>query len=235
MLAYRDDDDKDMMRMMMMRMMMMRMAICDNWNALFHWFIFIFRTGSDYARGWRYAMEQVKAGRVVMSVDCTDLLNRRHIDLEKKDNGLICHYPEDDWLPFSSVIVRDPSGKRIASSDVPPGSLAVVTYGTGVVEALQLGGDVDGEPFYVVETPLLSDVPQELEMLMPNLKAVLFADICKDGGHPYATTVTRLKAKKLLPDRWECVAATPTYNPLGTTLTFTEASDIQRGLQTLNQ
>jgi len=69
-----------------------------------------YSNGSDYARGWRYCIEQAKKGRVVMSVDCTDLLNRRHVDPDAKDNDLMCHYPEKGVLPFSSVITRDPKG-----------------------------------------------------------------------------------------------------------------------------
>ena len=39
-----------------------------------------YSNGADYVRGWRYAMHQVKAGRVVMSVDSTNLLNQRSSD-----------------------------------------------------------------------------------------------------------------------------------------------------------
>ena len=38
-----------------------------------------YSNGLDYVRGWRYAFAQAQAGRVVMSVDATHLLNLRHM------------------------------------------------------------------------------------------------------------------------------------------------------------
>ena len=39
-------------------------------------------------------MRQVRAGRVVMSLDSTDLLNRRHIRESVKDGKLLTKYPD---------------------------------------------------------------------------------------------------------------------------------------------
>ena len=44
-----------------------------------------YSNGADYVKGLRYAVAQARAGRIVMTVDSTDLLNRRH--LFDKDNG----------------------------------------------------------------------------------------------------------------------------------------------------
>jgi len=38
-----------------------------------------FSNGRDYVKGWRHAVRQAEAGRVVMVVDSTALLNRRHL------------------------------------------------------------------------------------------------------------------------------------------------------------
>ncbi|GAB5358588.1 hypothetical protein AAMO2058_000471300 [Amorphochlora amoebiformis] len=195
-----------------------------------------YSNGRDYVRGWRYALEQAKGGRLVMSVDCTDLLNRRHVDLDAKDSRLLYSFPEDGVLPFSSVVSYDPHGNRMeddAAVDIPAGSVAIITYGTGIPEALKVQRKEKelGRSLYVIDTPLLSEVPQDLREIMPKLSSVLFADICKDGGHPYATTISRLQSESLLPSAWQCIAATPSYNPLGTYLTFTGEEDIQDGLR----
>ena len=48
-----------------------------------------YSNGADYVRGWRYAMLQARAGRVVMSVDSTNLLNQRHLfDVDDKCTSL---------------------------------------------------------------------------------------------------------------------------------------------------
>ena len=38
-----------------------------------------YSNGADWVRGWRYGLHQARAGRVVMSVDSTNLLNARHL------------------------------------------------------------------------------------------------------------------------------------------------------------
>ena len=53
-----------------------------------------YSNGPDYARGFRYAIEQARAGRVVMSVDSTNLLNLRHV--LDRDNAWQFPYTKDD-------------------------------------------------------------------------------------------------------------------------------------------
>ena len=57
---------------------------------------------------------------------------------------------------------------------------------------------------------------------------VVLADPCKHGQHPFAAFAVELHAEGTLASggRWRCVAAPPTYNPLGRTLTFLSAEDI---------
>ncbi|KNC70674.1 hypothetical protein SARC_16800, partial [Sphaeroforma arctica JP610] len=57
-------------------------------------------------------------------------------------------------------------------------------------------------------------------------EAVVFADVCKHGQQPLGGFITSLHAEGLLPSRWQSVAAMNTYNPLGSTLTFTSRNDI---------
>jgi 2-oxoisovalerate dehydrogenase E1 component len=51
-----------------------------------------FSNGRDYARGFRHALRQAKAGRVVMTVDCTALLNERHV--HGRDGAWATAWPE---------------------------------------------------------------------------------------------------------------------------------------------
>ena len=52
-------------------------------------------------------MRQVRAGRVVMSLDSTDLLNRRHIRDSMKDGKLLTNYPHinERELEFGDIIL----------------------------------------------------------------------------------------------------------------------------------
>eukprot|EP01065_Artemidia_motanka_P042786 TRINITY_DN5793_c1_g1_i1.p1 TRINITY_DN5793_c1_g1~~TRINITY_DN5793_c1_g1_i1.p1 ORF type:complete len:824 (+),score=262.69 TRINITY_DN5793_c1_g1_i1:72-2543(+) len=187
-----------------------------------------FSNGRDYQRGMRRAIEYAKAGRVVMSVDCTALLNVRSI----VGDDLAWEMPAataGDVGSFDEVTVYG-SGKR----------LAIVTYGNGVLTALQARAileknGVDGVT--VVDCPLLSRVPKGLEEVLKGscpwhqhehgIERVVFADICKFGQHPLGATVCALQNKRLLPGGyWEVVAAQPTYNPLGTYLTFLNTQDV---------
>lgn len=65
-----------------------------------------YSNGSDYARGMRHAVRQAKAGRIVMTVDSTALLNERHVS-DDKDNAWMFPYPvgEDDEMDFDEVVV----------------------------------------------------------------------------------------------------------------------------------
>jgi len=183
-----------------------------------------FSNGADYARGLRHAVAQAEAGRVVMSVDSTELLNRRH--LFDRDGAWMRPYPADpaDVLAFDEVVTHG-DGDR----------LLIVTYGNGVPTALRAcrtleeAHGVSGA--VVVDAPYLSDVPRGLGELIAarGFQAVLFADVCKLGQHPQAGHVVKLQSHGLLPHRWRSIGAAPTYNPLGSTVTFLSEDDIVQG------
>ena len=68
-----------------------------------------YSNGRDYVRGMRHAVRQAKAGRVVMTVDSTALLNERHVG-DDKDNAWMFPYPvemggEEDEMDFDEVVV----------------------------------------------------------------------------------------------------------------------------------
>lgn len=182
-----------------------------------------YSNGPDYARGLRFAMEQARAGRVVMTVDCTHLLNLRHV-----------HGQDGQWyFPYtSSTELQSWEDVRVypgTGTDGP--KVAVVAYGNGVVTALQARALVpDHLQVTVIDCPLISAVPQGLRdhLAEHTYDRLVFADICKQGQHPFAAFVCTLGSEGLLPGSWACVAATPTYNPLGSMVTFTSAEDIAR-------
>jgi hypothetical protein len=187
-----------------------------------------YSNGPDYVRGMRHALRQVKAGRVVMSVDCTHLLNLRHV--YEQDRGWEFAYPEktqcdkDDMLTFDEVVCYGTG----------TGRLAIVAYGSGVVIALQArrammqSGIIDNEDKVdVIDCPLLSRVPQGLEECISLYSAVLFADICKEGpGSVLAHHACNLHQQQCLPPLWDVVGAARSYNPLGSLCTFLNQDDI---------
>jgi 2-oxoisovalerate dehydrogenase E1 component len=86
-----------------------------------------FSNGEDYVRGFRHALLQAKAGRIVVIVDCTELLNLRH--LFGKDRAWERPYPPSDMnglMNFDEV-------RRFGTI----GRVAIVSFGNGVVAALQ--------------------------------------------------------------------------------------------------
>jgi len=181
-----------------------------------------YSNGADYARGLRYVVAQAAAGRVVMLVDSTDLLNRRH--LFDKDGAWMRPYPRDrgDVRAYDEVTLH---GEGEA--------LLIVSYGNGVPTALRARRRLEEEHgvtgVVVADAPLLSDVPEELAALLPRFGAVVFADVCKLGQHPQAGQIVKLQQRELLPLRWRSVAATPAYNPLGSMVTFLNEDDIIAG------
>jgi hypothetical protein len=66
----------------------------------------------------------------------------------------------------------------------------------------------------VVDVPYLSGLSEGLKQLLPQFDAAIFVDICKEGQQPFASMVCQLQTLRLLPPRWECVAAPRTYNPV---------------------
>lgn len=178
-----------------------------------------YSNGADYARGLRYAFQQAKAGRVVMTVDSTNLLNMRHLH---QDKDFLWQFPlteENEYLSWDEVI-------QYGHGD----ALAIVTYGNGVVTALQAQKELEEKfgagTIQVVDSPYLSHVPTILKSKLSTVQRVLFADVCKAGQHPFGNFICDLQDLDALPKNWLCVTAQPTYNPLGNTLTFLNKEDI---------
>jgi hypothetical protein len=122
--------------------------------------------------------------------------------------------------------------------------LAIVTYGNGVVTALQAqreleelarasGGAAERKNVVIVDCPLLSDVPAELPQALRGARSVLFADICKEGAAPLTTHVAKLQAMGALPASWLALTAPKTYNPLGNVTTFLNVDDVTAGARAL--
>lgn len=193
-----------------------------------------YSNGADYVKGMRNAVGLAKAGRIVMSVDCTALLNTRH--LHGSDRGWETTYPTADNC-VDPVIDLDYVGRYGTS-----GSMALVTYGNGVVTALQArkklvdeGNMVSEDELDIIDSPLLSEVSKGLAEALPSYKKVLFADICKGGpgGGILSPLVTSLHEKGVLPSHWGFCAAPRTYNPLGSMETFLNVEDICEAVQKL--
>lgn len=189
-----------------------------------------YSNGEDYVRGFRNAIRQAKAGRVVMSVDCTHLLNLRH--LHGKDRGWERPYPEKAENGDASLISFD-FVRRYGTE----GSRAIVTYGNGVVTALQARQQMveneilsSTEELDVIDCPYLSATPQRLKDVIGQYKegGVVFVDICKEGpsGSVLSNVVCSLQSERYLPDKWQLVAAPRTYNPLGNMCTFLNQKDL---------
>lgn len=177
-----------------------------------------YSNGPDYARGLRYSLEQARAGRVVMLVDSTYLLNLRH--LSGRDDRWRLPYTSEGEAMDWDVVRRYGRGAR----------LALVTYGEGVIRCLQAKATLE-EKFgvsdvVVIDTPLLSRVPGGLAEALVEFQGVVFADVCKHGQHPYGGFITELQSRNALPTNWNCVTACPTYNPLGCTVTFLSEDDV---------
>lgn len=190
-----------------------------------------YSNGADYVRGWRYAMHQARAGRVVMSVDSTNLLNQRHLfDTDDKwrrpfpaDGEMLTF---DDVVQYGGMCDGDQFGRNSGAT------MGIVSYGNGVPTALrareelaeELGLDV--KSIVVIDSPYLSCASKGLREAVKDLECVVFADVCKQGQHPLAGIACELQQDGVLPQAWQCIAATPTYNPLGSTVTFTSEEDI---------
>jgi len=194
-----------------------------------------YSNGEDYVRGFRNAICQAKAGRVVMSVDCTNLLNLRH--LHNKDRGWERSYPaknnKTDLVSFDFV-------RRYGTQ----GSNAIIAYGNGVVAALQarqqlvaMGALTSVDDLDVIDCPYLSSTPQGLKDTISQYRdgKILFADICKEGpsGCVLSNMVCSLRSEGILPHHWELVSAPRTYNPLGNMSTFLNEDDIVSAFKTL--
>jgi TPP-dependent pyruvate/acetoin dehydrogenase alpha subunit/pyruvate/2-oxoglutarate/acetoin dehydrogenase E1 component len=166
-----------------------------------------YSNGVDYVKGMRYALQQAKAGRIVMTVDSTALLNLRGKNTQK--------YPLAGHWTFDDVHIHEVDKKSKSKK-------CVVTYGTGVVEAMrarELGLDAT-----IIDCPLLSDLPKNLDL--SQYTDVIFFDPCKEGQNPLSGHITKLQNQKKLPKKWGLIAAPKTYNPLGQLLTFISAEQL---------
>lgn len=86
-----------------------------------------YSNGSDYVRGIRYSIRQAAVGRIVMSIDSTDLLNRRHLGV--KDDLWLTQFPlasqtQESELDFDQIGVYSGTWKD--------GSLSTGTNRTSV-------------------------------------------------------------------------------------------------------
>jgi pyruvate/2-oxoglutarate/acetoin dehydrogenase E1 component len=194
--------------------------------------VLCFSNGRDYVQGMRYAIQQAMAGRIIMVVDCTHLLNLRHV--HARDREWEFAYPTDpnDMLTFDQIRKYKVAGPSHASR-------AIVTYGNGVVTALQARRDlveegvlVNESQLDIIDSPYLSGVPNELQTAMRDdyPDGVLFADICKEGpgSNVFSSMIVALKESQSLPNRWAFCGAPRTYNPLGSTVTFLNRDTIKQ-------
>jgi 2-oxoisovalerate dehydrogenase E1 component len=185
--------------------------------------------GPDYARLTRYAIQQARAGRVVMFVDSTEILNARSVAAPAR--------PELPWeFPFTPAgEIRDFEAVTLyAAPAAGPKHVAIVAYGNGLISALEAQQELQAAtPLSatadVIDCCLVSSVPKGLAEALRRGKydGVVFADPCKQGQHPLASHLTALINEGVLngmPVR--CVAAPRTYNPLGNRLTFLSMEDI---------
>jgi pyruvate/2-oxoglutarate/acetoin dehydrogenase E1 component len=186
-----------------------------------------YSNGEDYVRGFRNAFQQAKAGRVVVFVDCTNLLNLRH--LHGRDRGWERSYPRSG-SQYSVMGFHDV--RRYGTT----GKVAVVSYGNGVVTALQArrslfdkGVIASETEVDIIDIALISEIPLGLKEALHAYSRVVFADICKEGagGSILASMITELDSFGLLPPCWTLVSAPRTYNPLGTTETFLNSDDVE--------
>jgi pyruvate/2-oxoglutarate/acetoin dehydrogenase E1 component len=213
-----------------------------------------FSNGADYVRGMRYAMEQAKNGRIIMSVDSTDLLNRRHLSEEKKDEFMLTSYPhlegsgdaQKNGYHFDEVTVyKYRSCTTTSPTSAAPPQIVIVSYGNGIptsaLAQVQLTEKYSNSyEIIVIDTPCLSQTPKQLaEYFKENelsIECVVFADVCKYGsGMPLSARLFDLQNENLMQriKKWKVVGASPTYNPLGTYLTFLSVDDIVSAVNSL--
>jgi hypothetical protein len=173
-----------------------------------------YSNGADYVRGWRYCLAQAAAGRVVMTVDSTALLNQRHV--LDKDGGWQRAFPDATSAPLSFDEVMcyrgaDTGRTRVTATwgeggvvdgsmpfSATAGSVAIVTYGNGVPLALRSVWTqlppAQAAQVIIVDCPYLSHPPEGLRQLLREgaFGAVVFADVCKEGvGAPLSSHAVR--------------------------------------------
>lgn len=177
-----------------------------------------YSNGAHYAQGMRYAVQQARGGRMVMSVDATELLNLRQLGADM--SWEFAYTDPKSHITFDDVFLYKGGDKR----------LLVVTYGNGVIGALQAQMELrlKGVEISVLDCPLLSAVPKGLRAAVKDYERVLFADVCKEGASPLASHLTQLLNESAFSEarNVRCISAPRTYNPLGNILTFLNKEDI---------
>ena len=164
--------------------------------------VICYSNGYDYVKGFRYAIEQVKHGRIVMFVDCTYLLNMRHAIVKNSDNLWRRNYPthQDDMLTFDDIIIyenKKQQKKRLNNKKAS--GIVLISYGDGILSCLEAQQQLISTNQYhpdeisIIDCPLLNRVPNGLQQVITKYKKVLFVDICKEGQHPFASHITFLK------------------------------------------
>jgi 2-oxoisovalerate dehydrogenase E1 component len=213
--------------------------------------VVVYSNGRDYVRGMRHAVKQARNGRVVMSVDSTDLLNRRH--LYEKDDIMLNTYPDkaEDDLTFDDIIVYGRhTDSEFGTAKSKKKCTAVVSYGNGVPTSLAAMDELCGkhgltpDEVIVIDCPYISSPPQKLRdlltgklLLTMNITGVVFADVCKDGpGMPLSNLATKLQNEGVLNNtKWRAIGAANTYNPLSRTMTFLNSADIVHSVLSLRK
>lgn len=184
-----------------------------------------FSNGRDYVRGMRYLVRCAQQGRVVMSVDSTDLLNRRHLVEANKDEFFLHSFPENPATATSSTETAEYNFDQIVIYDQKPVAVeqqqkqqqqkrrhvVLVTYGNGVPTSILAGRQLqEADPnthVTVLETPCLSQTPQQLVEYFQQQqnvasteqeRIVVFADVCKyNPGMPLALRALELQDRGL--------------------------------------
>ena len=210
--------------------------------------VFAYSNGHDWARGLRAAVRHATNGGVSMLLDSTALLARKHLIPAARDDGWQFEYPHslgelsaDDVVlypygasPAGSLTVSSATAAGMSSAE--GGRLVVVTYGNGVPKSLE-AIETSGIPCDLIDVPLLSRCPEALPPLLraSRYSGMLLVDVCRQGAGPLAHLASQLHDLQALPARWRTLSATPTYNPLGRTLTFTSPEDIGTALAVLSE
>jgi pyruvate/2-oxoglutarate/acetoin dehydrogenase E1 component/TPP-dependent pyruvate/acetoin dehydrogenase alpha subunit len=199
-----------------------------------------FSNGEDYVKGFRHAIMQAAAGRVVVIVDCTNLLNLRH--LHDKDRAWERVFPDSETLLLGFDDIRRYTSRNITDDSYTNARLGIVSYGNGVVTSLQVRrallerGIFESEAeLDIIDVPYLSGVPKGLKEILPQYQGIIFADICKEGpgSNVFSSMITSLQQDNLLPPSWSFVGAPRTYNPLGSTVTFLNSDRIEGAVTNL--
>jgi len=210
--------------------------------------------GYDYVRAMRFAYQQAKAGRLIMFVDSTDLLNRRHLEERDKDEFFLTSYPDSLEKTLSTQSAHKPYSFEEVTVYTLPGvdlekshkqQIVIISAGNGLATSLLARKQLQSQAKYadydivVIDSPCLSQTPQELVQYFTQHKekigAVVFADICKYGpGMSMTVRLSDLQSRNLLHNnKWRVIGASPTYNPLGTYLTFLSTNDVVEAVEQL--